>query len=105
MQKLLKMPIAASVLMVGLLAAPIALYANDEGSGMMSGYSENMMGNGSMMGQGAGGMMNMRRQMSRMANDCDAMMTGIMSNHGAAPNQQWKQNQPSAPSEPHDQNE
>lgn len=77
MRKHLKTIIGASVLTVGLLAAPLTLYAHDEGSGMMSGNSGNMMGGGSMMGQGSGGMMgmmNMMSQMSRMMDTCNNMM-------------------------------
>lgn len=77
MYKQVKTIVGGAVLAMGLLAAPIALYAHEEGSGMMSGNSGNMMGGGSMMGQGSGrmmGMMNMMSQMSRMMDTCNNMM-------------------------------
>lgn len=109
MRTQLKTIVGASVLVTGLLAASV-LYAH-EGSGGMP-----MMGNGSMMGQGSGnmmgggmggmmGMMNMMGQMGQMAQNCNAMMTSMMTNNGMAPNQQWKQGTPPAAPKRHDQSE
>lgn len=64
---------------------------------MMGGDSENTMGNGSMMGQGSGGMknmMNMMGEMSEMMANCNDMMQSM--NHGNAerPNDQWREDAP-----------
>jgi hypothetical protein len=108
MRKQLKTIIGASVLTAGLLAAPVILYAHEDSGGMMG--SGNMMGNDSMMGQGSGGMMGgqggdmmgMMNMMGQMAQNCNAMMTSMMTTHGTAPNQQWKRSQPPAAPEHHD---
>lgn len=106
MRRQLKTIFGALVLVAGLLAAPI-LYAH-EGSGgmpMMGGGSMMGQGFGNMMGGGMGGMMGMMGQMGQMAQNCNAMMTSMMTNNGMAPNQQWKQGAPPAAPEHHDQSE
>lgn len=95
MRKHLKTIIGASVVTVGLVAAPFTLYAHEEGSGMVSGNSGNLMGKGLMMGPGAGGMMGgpsgmmgmmqMMSEMSRMMEICNNMMQS----GSQAPNSQF----------------
>lgn len=94
MRKQAKTIIGASVLAAGLLAAPVVLYAHDNGGGMMGGDSGSTMGNGSMMGQGSGGMMGMMGQMSQMMANCNSMMQSM--NHGGSgrPNDQWRKDVP-----------
>lgn|SRR5487761_446050 len=91
---------------IALLAAP-ALHAraNSGGMPMVGQGSETTMGSGAMMGPGAGtmmGMMNMMGQTSQMAQNCNAMMTSMTTNHGATPNRQWQQPTPPKAPERHD---
>lgn len=95
MRKHLKVIVGATVIMAGLLAAPL-LYAHEGSGGMptMGTSSGNMRG-----------MMNMMGQMSQMAQNCNTMMTSMMTNDGAVPNEQWKQERPPATPDHADQSE
>ena len=103
MRKNVKRLVAATAVLIALAATP-ALYAYaDSSDSQPSTMGQGMMGSGSMMGGGSMmGMMDMMRQMGQMAQNCNAMMTSMMTNHGMAPNEQWKhQAEPQAPEDQH----
>ena len=92
MRKNVKRLVAATAVVVGLAATP-ALYA----------YAHSSDSHSSTMGQDmmGGSMMGMMGQMGEMAQNCNAMMTSMVTNHGMAPNEQWKHHAPQAPEDQH----
>jgi len=103
MRRNVKRLVAATAVLIALAATP-ALYAYaDSSDSQPSTMGQGMMGSGDMMGGGSMmGMMDMMGQMGQMAQNCNAMMTSMMANHGMAPNEQWKhQAEPQAPEDQH----
>ncbi len=109
MRKKLKRLVAASVVVAALAAPALYAYA-DTSDSHPSTTGQGMMGNGGMMGHGSGGMMgdgsmmvmmDMMGQMGEMAQNCNAMMTSMMTNRGMAPNEQWQHHGPKTPEDRH----
>jgi hypothetical protein len=94
MRSSVKILAAAAALMASAAAAP-ALYAH--GSGSSDEHSGSMMGPGMMGENGMMGMMNMMEQMSQMMQGCDEMMQGDMNDGSGTPNEQWREDAPTAP--------
>ena len=91
MPKKLKILVAASALIGGLLAAP-ALYAHGTGGGgMMGGMMQGRQGHVMDHDGSMEGMMNMMSQMSGMMEHCNEMMQGTGDHESGAqrPNEQW----------------
>lgn len=101
MRKKLKRLVAASAVVAALAAPALYAYA-DTSDSHPSTTGQGMMGNGGMMGHGSMmGMMDMMGQMGEMAQNCNAMMTAMMTNHGMAPNEQWQNHAPQSPEGQH----
>ncbi len=89
--------LVAAMAFVAALAATPALYAYAQtGDSHSSTMGQGMMGGDSMMG-----MRDMMGQMGQMAQNCNAMMTAMMTNHGMAPNEQWEHHAPRSPEGQH----
>jgi hypothetical protein len=85
--------LVAVMAFVAALAATPALYAYAQtGDSNSATMDHGMMGGGSMKG-----MMDMMGQMGQMAQNCNAMMTAMMTNHGVAPNEQGQNHAPQSP--------
>lgn len=88
MRNSVKTLVAAAALIASAAVGP-TLYANESAS---SGEHD-----GSMMGSGMTGMMNMMEQMSEMMDGCSKMMQGAMDDGSGKPNEQWREDAPMAP--------
>lgn len=95
MRKKLKRLVAASAVVAALAAPALYAYA-DTSDSHPSTMGQGMMGGGSMKG-----MMDMMGQMGEMAQNCNAMMTAMMTNHGMAPNEQGQNHAPQSPEGQH----
>ncbi len=98
--------LVAAMAFVAALAATPALYAYAQtGDSHSSTMGQGMMGNGGMMGgdsmMGMMGMKDMMGQMGQMAQNCNAMMTAMMTNHSMAPNEQLQNHAPQSPEGQH----
>ena len=85
-----KRTLSLAALFVIAAAVPAALYAQEPHSGSM--MRGGMMGRGHMMGGG-----HMMERMSRMMEQCNAMMQG--DSRGTRPNDQWRKDVPPEPKE------
>ncbi len=91
MRNFVKTLTAAAALIASVALAP-TLYAHD--SGTSDEHSRSMMGSGMME---HGNMMNMMEQMSEMMANCNKMMQGAMNEGPDKPNEQWREDAPTAP--------
>lgn len=90
MRKLSRAVLPATILVAGIVAAPVLAQGDRGSSGSMMGHG--MMGDNSTKDNGGMmGMMKMTGQMSQMMDHCNNMMSS------SRPNDQWRK---SAPSEP-----
>ena len=91
MRKHLKTLLVASILAVGLAAAP-AIYAHDSDGA-----------SGSTMGRGMMGERNMMGMMGGMMEHCNEMMQAMDDGHADRPNEQWRNQHPAPQDHPRPQ--